>query len=68
LIPKTIPRILEGINFVNPERFLIKGVISQSKTDEKAEEENKYFFSFGVTPIKHVDAHVIALLFGQCKR
>jgi hypothetical protein len=28
LIPKTIPRILEGINLVKPERFLVEGVES----------------------------------------
>jgi hypothetical protein len=31
---KIIPRIIEGIDFVQPKGFLVKGVESQSETNE----------------------------------
>jgi hypothetical protein len=37
LIFYSISRIIKGMDFVNPERFLAEGVESQSKADEKTE-------------------------------
>jgi hypothetical protein len=46
LISYTISRIIEGVDFVNPERFLVEGVESQSKADEKTEKKDEDLFSF----------------------
>ena len=46
LIFYTISRIIEGMDFVNPERFLVEGVESQSKADEKTEKKDEDLFSF----------------------
>jgi hypothetical protein len=43
---KTVPRIIERMDFIYPEGFSIKGIEPQSKADEKAEKEDKNFFSF----------------------
>jgi hypothetical protein len=36
------------MDFIHPERFLIKSVKSQGKTYDKAQNHDKYFFSFYV--------------------
>ena len=36
---KTISRIIEGMDFVNPEGFLVEGVESQGEANEKTERE-----------------------------
>jgi hypothetical protein len=41
--------VVEGMDFVYPERLLIKGVKPQSKAYEKAKDKDKNFFSFWVT-------------------
>jgi len=48
LASEIIPRIIEGVDFIDPERFLIKGVKSEYKTYEKAKHDDKNFFSFYV--------------------
>jgi len=48
LASEIIPRIIEGVDFIDPERFLIKGVKSEYKTYEKAKNDGNNFFSFYV--------------------
>jgi len=43
---KIISRIVEGMDFINPERSLIKGVKSQSEADDEAEQDQNEFPSF----------------------
>jgi len=49
LVFKAISRIIKGMDLINPERFLVKGVESQGKADEKAKNDDKNFFSSYVT-------------------
>jgi len=46
LAVEIISGIVECMDFVHPERFLIKGVESQAKTDEKTNDEDNDFFTF----------------------
>ncbi len=46
LAVEIIPRIIEGVDFIHPEGFLVKGVESQDKPYQKTEKENEKFFSF----------------------
>jgi hypothetical protein len=43
---KVIPRIVERMDFINPERSLIKGVKSQNEADDEAEQDQNQFPSF----------------------
>jgi hypothetical protein len=45
LTSKIISRIIEGVDFVHPERFSIKGVESEGKPCEKAQNDDNNFFS-----------------------
>jgi len=45
LAGEIIPRIIEGVNFIHPEGFLVKGVKSQGQSHKETEKENKDFFS-----------------------
>ena len=57
LTSKIISRIIEGMDFVHPERFSVEGVESEGKAYEKAKSDDKNFFSFYVA---HIDS-VLAL-------
>ena len=46
---KTVPRIIERMDFVYPKGFLIKGVKPEGKAYEKAKNDDKNFLSFYVT-------------------
>jgi len=48
LTSKIISRIIEGMDFVHPERFSVEGVESEGKAYEKAKNDDKNFFSFYV--------------------
>ncbi len=48
LTSKIIPRVIEGVDFIHPEGFLIKGVKSEGKAQENAKNQEKNFFSFDV--------------------
>jgi len=48
LTSEIIPGVIEGVDFIYPERFLIKTVKSEGKADEKAKNDDKNFFSFYV--------------------
>jgi hypothetical protein len=41
--------VVEGMNFVYPERFFVEGVESQSKAYEETKNNDKNFFSSWVT-------------------
>ena len=41
-----ISRIIEGIDFVHPEGFLVKGIKPQDKPYKKTEDEDEKFFIF----------------------
>jgi hypothetical protein len=43
---KIILRIVEGMDFINPERSVIKGVKSKSKADDEAEQDQNQLPSF----------------------
>jgi hypothetical protein len=45
---EVISGVIEGMDFVYPEGFSIKGVESQSKAYEKAKNDDKNFISFYV--------------------
>ena len=46
LATEVILRVIKCMNFVRPERFLVKGVEPQSKTNEETEKNDKPLFSF----------------------
>jgi hypothetical protein len=46
LTSEIIPRIIEGMDLINPERFSIKGVEPQSKAYEKAKYQDHDLFLF----------------------
>jgi len=48
LTSKIISRIVEGMDFVHPERFSVEGAESKGKTYEKAKNDGNNFFSFYV--------------------
>jgi hypothetical protein len=41
-----ISRVVESMYFIDPERFLVKGIESQSKTDDNGKQEDLNFFLF----------------------
>jgi len=43
---EVVSGVIEGMDFVHPERFLIESVEPQCKTDDQTKGENKNFFSF----------------------
>jgi hypothetical protein len=43
-----MPGIIESIDFIHPERFLVEGVESQGETDEETTNKDKEFFPFFV--------------------
>ena len=45
LAGEIIPRIIEGVNFIHPEGFLVKGVESQDESYKETEKKNQDFFS-----------------------
>jgi hypothetical protein len=45
---EVVSGVIEGMDFVYPEGFFIKGVKSEGKAYEKAENDDKNFFSFYV--------------------
>lgn len=51
LISEIIPRIIERMDFIYPERFLIKSVKPEGKTYEKTKHDDNNFFSFHVAHI-----------------
>jgi hypothetical protein len=40
-----IPGVIEGMDLIHPEGFLVEGIESEGKSDEKAEHDQKNFFS-----------------------
>ena len=46
---KVIPGVVEGVDFVGPEGFLVKGIESQCKTNDQTQDEEANFFSFHPT-------------------
>jgi len=54
---KTVPRIIESINFIYPERFSIKGVKPQGEADKEAENENEDLFLFSLIHSRGVNIH-----------
>lgn len=51
LTSETIPRIIERMDFIYPERFLIKAVKPERKAYQKTKNDNNNFFSFHVAHI-----------------
>ena len=49
LFTKTIPRVIKGMDFIKPKRFLVKSIKSETKTDQKAENDKKNSFSLDKT-------------------
>ena len=45
LVSETIPRIVESVNLIHPEGLSVKGIISQCKPNEEAEDKRDQFFS-----------------------
>jgi hypothetical protein len=45
LVFEVIPGIIEGMDFINPEGFLVEGIEPQGKSHQKAEKKHKNFFS-----------------------
>jgi len=45
---EVISGVIEGMDFVHPEGFLIESVESQGKSYKETENQDKYFFSFWV--------------------
>jgi len=43
---EVVSGVIEGMDFVHPERFLIESVESQRKAYKETENQDKYFFSF----------------------
>lgn len=43
LAPEVVPRVIQGMNFVHPERFLVKVVEPQSNTEEETDKNDKPF-------------------------
>jgi len=43
---RIIPRIIEGVDFIHPERFLIKGVKPEGEAKKKTKHNYNNFFSF----------------------
>jgi hypothetical protein len=41
LLFEIIPGVIEGMDFINPQGFFIKGVESQGKPNEKTEKKDK---------------------------
>ena len=39
-----IPRVLIGVDFIEPERFLVKGIEPQRETDQQAGNDDKNLF------------------------
>ena len=46
LVFNPLPRIIEGMNFVDPEGFLIKSVESQSEPNNETKNKQKYFLRY----------------------
>jgi len=49
------PRIIEGVDFIHPEGFLIKRIEPQRKASENTEYEDNQFFSFCGKRISKMD-------------
>jgi hypothetical protein len=41
LVSEVIPGVIEGVDFIHPEGFLVKGIESKGKPNEKAEKKDK---------------------------
>jgi hypothetical protein len=39
-----IPGVVEGMDFIHPQRFFVEGIKSQCETDEEAKNQNNNFF------------------------
>ena len=67
---KIISRVVIGMDFIEPERFLIEVVEPEGKADEKAENENDHFILFcsisGILPVRAYFSR--AILYSQTPR
>ena len=43
---KIIPRVIEGMDFINPERLVIKGIEPQGEPDHQTKNKYENVFSF----------------------